>query len=496
MKITLPRQTKTIKALSAAFVLFLLPGISFANGGHKSANHNSGKQCHKTQCDNSLSVPLYVNGNKRVGLVSVRLEQSDLKVSYQVEDGWSIEQTHLDIADSYNGLHIDANGAPQVEAFPYKTSHITPVKSVNYTIGASQWPLGTQLYLSAQATVVSDAAGKCQQHSATTSHHHDDDGKFHFRKEDDKNHGKKHGKRKHYSKDSSHDYDTHDGKHRDDSDDDHYDYHKGTVSKSITNEAWATGEVFPGQQYAAYFTYTLKSCDSEQPQQLSSIQFSDAIYTVTEGEPQVLITVVRSGDLQQAASVDFTTVDGTAINGVDYGFASGVLEFAPGQASAQFAVYPIDDSEVEDVENVSLQLSNPVNATLGQQNTATLEINDNDVAPASVIEFSQADYTDPERTPVVTITVVRSGDLSIEAQVDFTTADGTATVNSDYIGNSGTLVFPAGVDTITFQVMVINDRLVEANETVLLQLSNPVGAELGAQSDATLTILDDDGMPS
>ena len=104
--------------------------------------------------------------------------------------------------------------------------------------------------------------------------------------------------------------------------------------------------------------------------------------------------------------------------------------------------------------------------------------------------------TDPERTPVVTITVVRSGDLSIEAQVDFTTADGTVTVNSDYIGNSGTLVFPAGVDTITFQVMVINDRLVEANETVLLQLSNPVGAELGAQSDATLTILDDDGMPS
>ena len=238
----------------------------------------------------------------------------------------------------------------------------------------------------------------------------------------------------------------------------------------------------------------MKSCDTGQQ---SSIQFSDAIYTVNEGDPQVLITVNRSGNLQEAASVEFTTIDGTAFNGVDYDFASGVLNFAPGQTSAQFAVTPIDDSEVEDIETVSLQLSNPVNATLGQQNTAILEIDDNDIAPATIIEFSQAEYIQLERIMFVVITVKRSGDLSAESQVDFSTADGTATVaNSDYIAISGTLVFPAGVDTLTFQVRVIDDRNAEPDETVLLQLFNPVDASLGVQSEATLVIQNDDGLPS
>jgi hypothetical protein len=499
MKTSLPTQATITKAiLIAVFFLFLLPVTAIASGNHHSGKLYSGKKCEKQQCDTSLSVPLYISGEKRVGKVTVRLDQYDLKVTYQVDEGWTIKQTNLDIADNYNSLHVSADGVPQVEAFPYKTSHYMPVKSAEYSISARQWPLGTQLYLSAQAVVVSEAGGKCQQRTAGTRHenekfsfHHED--KKRYGKDHDKGYGKGHGKDhgKRHDDDSGREHyghDDHDGKHHGESDDDQ-DHSGNTVS----NIAWAVGQLFPGQQSAAYFTYTLKSCDT---QQQSTIQFSDAIYSVNEGDAQVLITVVRSGNIEDAASVDYTTVDASAVNGVDYVFAHGTVNFVAGQASAQFAVTPIDDTEVENTESLTLQLSSPVNAVLGLQNTAILEIMDNDVAPASVFEFSQAVYTDLERIPVAVITVVRSGDLSAEAQVDFNTADGTAMANSDYIAKSGTLVFPAGVNTVTFQVLIINDRLVESDETILLQLSNPVGAAIGAQGDATLVIQDDDGLPS
>jgi len=524
MKTTLYKQAIIIKAVVlAVLTLILLPAMATAGGSHYSGHrhsdkhyfgehssgedssrerssvelssgefsaekHISGKQCDNHQCDNSLSVPLYINGDKRVGKVTVRLEQNDLKVTYQVKDGWMIKQTNLDIANSYNGLHINDDGSPRVAAFPYKTNHFMPVKSAQYTISARQWPLGTQLYVSAQAIVLSENGGKCEQRTASTRHHHDG-----FSKEYDKEDGD--------SRDFHHEHHGHDDKHDDVHDDVHNDKHHDKSDdsyeehvKTISNESWAVGEIFPGQKYAAYFIYTLKSCDTEQQ---SSIQFSDAIYSVNEGDAQVLITVTRSGNLEDAASVNFTTADGTAQNGLDYVFISGVLDFAPGQASAQFAVAPIDDSEVEPVESLNLQLSNAVNATLGQQISAVVEIQDNDVAPATIIEFSPVQYSVLERTPIVTITVIRSGDLSVESQVDFTTADGTATVaDGDYIANSGTLVFPAGVATMTFQVVIINDRKVEPDETVLLKLLNPGGAALGTQSEATLVIQNDDGLPS
>ncbi len=54
--------------------------------------------------------------------------------------------------------------------------------------------------------------------------------------------------------------------------------------------------------------------------------------------------------------------------------------------------------------------------------------------------------------------------------------------------------FLAGEASQTFEVVVLQDGLVEANETLQLILSDPSGGpELGVPSSTTLTILDDDG---
>jgi hypothetical protein len=72
-----------------------------------------------------------------------------------------------------------------------------------------------------------------------------------------------------------------------------------------------------------------------------------------------------------------------------------------------------------------------------------------------------------------------------------TVAGGSATPGEDYEPSSGTVVFELGVTHKPVHVPVYNDNLVEPDETVELQLSNPVGAQVD-DPNFTGTIYDDD----
>ena len=77
---------------------------------------------------------------------------------------------------------------------------------------------------------------------------------------------------------------------------------------------------------------------------------------------------------------------------------------------------------------------------------------------------------------------------------DTGTSDGTASQPADYLPAAGTLFWTSG-DTApkSFQVTIVDDLLIEGNETVNLALSNPQGgAELGSPLTAVLTIVEDD----
>jgi hypothetical protein len=56
----------------------------------------------------------------------------------------------------------------------------------------------------------------------------------------------------------------------------------------------------------------------------------------------------------------------------------------------------------------------------------------------------------------------------------------------------GTLNFAAGQTSVTFSVAIVDDSFAEGNETFTVSLNNPSGATLGAQSTATVTIIDND----
>ncbi len=79
--------------------------------------------------------------------------------------------------------------------------------------------------------------------------------------------------------------------------------------------------------------------------------------------------------------------------------------------------------------------------------------------------------------------------------MSFSTTNGSAAAGQDYTAAAGTLNWADGEDGVkTFNVAVANDGNDESNETVNLQLSAPTGgAVLGNPSNATMTIVDDDG---
>jgi hypothetical protein len=70
----------------------------------------------------------------------------------------------------------------------------------------------------------------------------------------------------------------------------------------------------------------------------------------------------------------------------------------------------------------------------------------------------------------------------------------TATAGEDYQTLSGTVTIPAGANSATIPVLVIDDDIVEATETVIVQLTGAGGAAVVDESNdtATVHIIDDD----
>lgn len=79
--------------------------------------------------------------------------------------------------------------------------------------------------------------------------------------------------------------------------------------------------------------------------------------------------------------------------------------------------------------------------------------------------------------------------------VKCSTAHGTATSgrNGDYTATSGTLTFNPGETSKVVSVSVVNDALVETDETLFVKLSSASGAAISVGT-GTGTIVNDDGV--
>jgi uncharacterized delta-60 repeat protein len=222
-----------------------------------------------------------------------------------------------------------------------------------------------------------------------------------------------------------------------------------------------------------------------------SFEFLSAFFTVNENETNAVITVRRNGGTTGAASVDYATIPGTATPDVDYRDVMGSLTFPEGETMLTFQVPIINDREVEPPETVTLVLANPTDgADLDFQSIAVLTI----ISDDSLVQFSAPSYAVNENVVAgfATIEIQRLGATNGYSSVDVRVLEGTATEVVDYTNTSARVTFNPGETTKIFTIPIVNDSLVEGNETVLLELTNPSPGLVLGLNKATLTIIDDD----
>ncbi|MEB3189407.1 MAG: Calx-beta domain-containing protein, partial [Snowella sp.] len=112
---------------------------------------------------------------------------------------------------------------------------------------------------------------------------------------------------------------------------------------------------------------------------LPSINLSPNGQTVVEGltSPQNLsYTVNLSGSSTQTITVQYSTVNGTALAGSDYTATTGTLTFNPGVTTQTISIPILNDSVNEANETFTLKLASPTNAILGGTATVTTTITD------------------------------------------------------------------------------------------------------------------------
>jgi CARDB/Calx-beta domain/Bacterial pre-peptidase C-terminal domain/RTX calcium-binding nonapeptide repeat (4 copies) len=224
---------------------------------------------------------------------------------------------------------------------------------------------------------------------------------------------------------------------------------------------------------------------------VATIEFTANSFQINEdGTSVAAVTLTRSGRTLGTATVNIDLTAGTATAGIDYNSQSFAVTFADGEVTKTVSIPVIDDTLIEPSETLTLSLSsNEVATVLGTQSTALLTVFDNDVQLA----FERATYTvNEDGTSTIAIKVLRTGKITGEVGTTIVLTNGTAS-DADYINTSINVVFAAGEVEKVVTVPIINDTLIETDETINLSLTNPTnGATLGTQSTAVLTVIDND----
>ena len=216
------------------------------------------------------------------------------------------------------------------------------------------------------------------------------------------------------------------------------------------------------------------------------------------GSTPFTFTVTRAGDLSGTSSVKYA-VSGSgsvAANANDFGgtFPSGTVNFAMGESSKTLTVNIRGDLAAESDEGFKVTLSNATGASLGTA-TATGTIQNDDTA-LSIAATSASKLEGNGTTPSFKFTITRTGDTTGTASASYavTGSPGNAADAADFVGGvlpSGTINFAAGESSKVLNIVVNGDSLYEPDESFVVTLSNPSGANLGTAT-AFGTIKNDD----
>jgi len=225
-----------------------------------------------------------------------------------------------------------------------------------------------------------------------------------------------------------------------------------------------------------------------------SITISDA--QVVEGNAGTAImtfNVFLSAASASTVTASFATASSSATSGSDFTPNSGTVTFTAGQTMQTITVSVLGDVTPEADEILLVNLTNPVNATIGDnQGTGTIK-NDDGLPSLSISDVTLNEGNSGATSFDFTVTLTPASAFPVT--INYATADDTAISGSDYQPTSGSLTFAPGQITKTVSVFVNGDVTTEPNEDFFVNLFNPGNASVSdAQGQGNIT--NDDANPT
>ncbi|MCR9253694.1 MAG: cadherin domain-containing protein, partial [bacterium] len=218
----------------------------------------------------------------------------------------------------------------------------------------------------------------------------------------------------------------------------------------------------------------------------SSIEESD------ESSNMASFVVTLSNPSDFTVEVDVQSVEGSANSGTDYiTFNSQTITFEPGEISKNIDIEVNGDLVVESDETFTIELSNPVNATIAN-NSATGTIEDDDIASIGIV----ADIDGEEGASNGQFTIfsdrIFEEDVTIEYELS-----GTSVVGEDFEDFGSSVILPKNAITVSIPITILEDNIVEETETIVITLlsTNNSKANIGSSSADELAIIDNDSNP-
>jgi hypothetical protein len=218
---------------------------------------------------------------------------------------------------------------------------------------------------------------------------------------------------------------------------------------------------------------------------------------VTEGvDANAVFTVTVSGTHpkhpNQGITVEYETIDDSAVAGLDYTYVHDTLTIDAGLESKTISIPLIDDATYEPLEQFKVKLlSSSVDIADKGAGTGVATITSDD--PKAKLRIQDAEVTEGSGDMVFNVTLDRP--VNVNVLVDYKTIDGSAEAGSDYTAKSNTLTFPADTnDTQQIRIPIKNDIVYEGKEDFQVQLYNNFNANI-AREFGTGTIDDDEVKP-
>jgi hypothetical protein len=235
------------------------------------------------------------------------------------------------------------------------------------------------------------------------------------------------------------------------------------------------------------------------PKTPPEVQFEIGAANVSEGAGSIVVKVSLSSSYATAIAIPISISGSStaAAAGVDYSVSSDTaITFIPGETSKDYLVTVVDDSLDEQDEMVVLNLSAPSVGSLGQSQSFTLTITDDDVPPSASFSLASQSVSEIGLTATITVQLDSASGKAITVPYSVDISSTASDAGVDYSLGGSSLSFTAGETSKSIPVSLTDDGLAESDETIILNLGTPTNATVGDIPSHTLALVSDDIPPS